>query len=92
MCCCRVVGSVSLSLPWFTCDSDSFLWGIIGPLGCVTWYCCLRIIAFVFCFFVIAPCHGRMLFHAFIMSCVLGCISRVFVVASLTSVGFSVAT
>ena len=44
----------------------------------------------MFCFFVIAPCPGRMLFHAFITSCVLGCFSRVFVVASLTSVcGFS---
>ena len=82
---------MSLSFPWFTFDSDSFLWGIIGPLGCVAWYCCLRVIALVFCFFVIAPCREKMLFHTFITSCVLGCISRVFVVAFLTSVGFGVA-
>ena len=90
VCFCCVVGSVSLSFLWFTFASDSFLWGIIGPLGCVAWYCCLRVIAFVFCFFAIAPCRGRMQFHTFTTSCVLGCISRVFVVASLTSVGFGV--
>ena len=44
----------------------------------------------MYCFFVMAPCRGRMLFHAFITSCVLGCISRVLVVAFSTSVGFSV--
>ena len=82
---------MSFSFPCFTFDPGSFLWGIIGPLGCVAWYCFLRVIAFVFCFFVIAPCRGMMLFHAFITSCVLGCISRLLVVAFLTSVGFGVA-